>query len=226
MGAASSGQYARLVLFGAPGAGKGTQAAELKKELKVPHIATGDLLRAAMKAESEVGRRVRGLMDRGELVPDDLVSAMIAERLGAPDTASGFILDGFPRTLEQANFLDRFLADAGITLDGVVNLEVPEAEIIERLAWRRICSSCGTIFHLKFNPPRDEGRCDECGQALNQRADDREAAVAERLKVYRSQTEPVVAHYRDQGLLVTIDGRGRRADIAARIRGAIPATAR
>lgn len=216
----------RLVLFGAPGVGKGTQAAILKGTLGVPHIATGDLLRAAMKADTPTGHQIRGIIGRGELVPDGLVSEMIEERLSASDTGGGFLLDGYPRTVEQAVFLDRLAQRSGFSLDRVVNIELPEPEILERLTGRRICGACGEIFHLRFDPPRDESRCDRCEGELRQRSDDTETAIAERLRVYQAQTEPVIAHYQKQGLLTTVDGNGSQDEVTKRMLQVVTALGR
>jgi adenylate kinase len=205
------------VLFGAPGVGKGTQAALLKEQLALPHIATGDLLRSAMQAETPVGRRIREIVGRGELVPDDLVSGIVEERLAAPDAAAGFLVDGYPRTVEQAVFLDRLVARRGWRLDRVINIDLPAAEIISRLTGRRICGTCGAIYHLRFDPPRRAERCDRCQGQLRQRSDDTEQAIGERLRVYRSQTEPVIEHYGRQGLLTTVDGRGSPVEVGKRM---------
>jgi len=216
----------RLVLFGAPGVGKGTQAAVLKERLAVPHIATGDLLRTAMNAETPTGREIRQVVGRGDLVPDALVSAMIEERLAASDAGRGFLLDGYPRTVEQAVFLDRLVEREGFPLDRVVNIELEELEIISRLTGRRICGACGAIFHLRFEPPKDESRCDRCQGELRQRSDDKEPAIAERLRVYRAQTEPVIAHYQKQHLLTTVDGNGSQVEVTERLMQVIRALGR
>ncbi|HET6278728.1 MAG TPA: adenylate kinase [Candidatus Polarisedimenticolia bacterium] len=216
----------RLVLFGAPGVGKGTQAAVLKEKLAVPHIATGDLLRAAMQADTPTGRRIREIVGRGELVPDDLVSRMIEKRLAVSDADRGFLLDGYPRTVEQAVFLDHLVERRGMRLDRVINLDLPEAEIVGRLAGRRICGSCGAIFHLRFDPPQDGARCDRCRGELRQRSDDTETAIAERLRVYRVQTEPVIRHYEIQGLLTTVKGNGSPAEVTERLMQVVRALGR
>ncbi len=214
---------ARLVLFGAPGVGKGTQAVVLSEEYGVPHISTGDLLRGAMTPETPMALRIKGIVEKGELVPDDLVSAILDERLKAQDARSGFILDGFPRTAAQAGFLDSLLRNENVGLDGVINLEVQEKEILLRLIGRRVCGSCGAIIHLRSSPPRKEGRCDACDGPLEQRADDTEAAIAERLRAYEAQTKPVVDYYRSRGLLLTIDGNGKPEAVRKSIREALRA---
>jgi len=213
------------VLLGAPGVGKGTQAAEISRRTGLPHISTGDLLRAAIRDGSPLGRRVAAMVERGELVPDGLVGEMMEERLARPDAADGFILDGFPRTVAQADLLDRILARRGQALDRVISIEVPEAEIVERLAGRRSCGQCGAIYHVRYNRPKVEGICDRCGSELRQRPDDTEAVIAERLRAYREQTAPLAARYRKVGRLVEIDGRGRPDEVFGRIAAVVPGLA-
>jgi adenylate kinase len=213
----------RLVLLGPPGVGKGTQAASLEKRTGIPHISTGEILREAMRGGAPLGVEVRASVERGELVPDDLVAALVEERLDRPEAARGFLLDGFPRTVAQADRLDRMLAERGLTLDGVVNLSVPEPEIIDRLTGRRVCGSCGTPYHVRYSPPRVEGMCDKCGGALRTRSDDTRAAITERLRVYHEQTAPLIARYQEAGLLLTVDGRGRPDEVLARITSLVPA---
>ena len=219
----SGGAGLRLVLFGPPGVGKGTQAAALEKRTGLPHISTGDILRAAMKEGSPLGERVRAVVERGDLVPDDLVGALVEERLGRPEARRGFILDGFPRTLAQAERLDRILAGRGLTIDSVVNLSVPEPEIIDRLTGRRVCASCGALYHVRYSPPSVEGVCDRCGGTLRGRSDDTREAITERLRVYHEQTAPLIARYQKAGVLLTVDGRGRPEEIMARIAAVVPA---
>jgi len=214
---AVGGSGARLVLLGAPGVGKGTQAAEISRRTGLPHISTGDLLRAAIREGSPLGRRVAATVERGELVPDGLVAEVMEERLARPDAADGFLLDGFPRTVAQADLLDRILAKRGQALDRVIGIEVPEAEIVERLAGRRSCGHCGATYHVRYNRPKVDGVCDRCGSELRQRPDDVEAAIAQRLKAYREQTAPLVARYRKTGRLVEIDGRGTPDEVFGRI---------
>jgi len=221
----AGGAGARLVLLGAPGVGKGTQAAEISRRTGLPHISTGDLLRAAIRDGSPLGRRVAAMVERGELVPDGLVGEMMEERLARPDAADGFILDGFPRTVAQADLLDRILARRGQALDRVISIEVPEAEIVERLAGRRSCGQCGAIYHVRYNRPKVEGICDRCGSELRQRPDDTEAVIAERLRAYREQTAPLAARYRKVGRLVEIDGRGRPDEVFGRIAAVVPGLA-
>ena len=214
---AVGGSGARLVLLGAPGVGKGTQAAEISRRTGLPHISTGDLLRAAIRDGSPLGRRVAAIVERGELVPDGLVAEVMEERLARPDAADGFLLDGFPRTVAQADLLDSILAKRGQALDRVIGIEVPEAEIVDRLAGRRSCGHCGATYHVRYNRPKVDGVCDRCGSELRQRPDDVEAAIAQRLKAYREQTAPLVARYRKTGRLVEIDGRGTPDEVFGRI---------
>jgi len=214
---AVGGSGARLVLLGAPGVGKGTQAAEISRRTGLPHISTGDLLRAAIRDGSSLGRRVAAIVERGELVPDGLVAEVMEERLARLDAADGFLLDGFPRTVAQADLLDSILAKRGQALDRVIGIEVPEAEIVDRLAGRRSCGHCGATYHVRYNRPKVDGVCDRCGSELRQRPDDVEAAIAQRLKAYREQTAPLVARYRKTGKLVEIDGRGTPDEVFGRI---------
>ena len=214
---AVGGSGARLVLLGAPGVGKGTQAAEISRRTGLPHISTGELLRAAIRYGSPLGRKVAAIVERGELVPDGLVGEVMEERLARPDAADGFLLDGFPRTVAQADLLDRILAKRGQALDRVISIEVPEAEIVDRLAGRRSCGHCGATYHVRYNRPKVDGVCDRCGSELRQRPDDVEAAIAQRLKAYREQTAPLVARYRKTGRLVEIDGRGTPDEVFGRI---------
>ncbi len=214
---AVGGSGARLVLLGAPGVGKGTQAAEISRRTGLPHISTGDLLRAAIRDGSPLGRRVAAIVERGELVPDGPVAEVMEERLARPDAADGFLLDGFPRTVAQADLLDRILAKRGQALDRVISIEVPEAEIVDRLAGRRSCGHCGATYHVRYNRPKVDGVCDRCGSELRQRPDDVEAAIAQRLKAYREQTAPLVARYRKTGRLVEMDGRGTPDEVFGRI---------
>ena len=182
-------------------------------------------MRAAIRDGSPLGRRVAAMVERGELVPDGLVGEMMEERLARPDAADGFILDGFPRTVAQADLLDRILARRGQALDRVISIEVPEAEIVERLAGRRSCGQCGAIYHVRYNRPKVEGICDRCGSELRQRPDDTEAVIAERLRAYREQTAPLAARYRKVGRLVEIDGRGRPDEVFGRIAAVVPGLA-
>lgn len=196
----------RLVLLGAPGSGKGTQANFLVRDLGIPHISTGDILREAAKNGTPLGLQAKGYMEQGALVPDALMLDLVRERLAQPDAARGFLLDGFPRTVAQADGLDRILGEAGARLDRVISLDVPAAELVRRLTARWSCPRCGAIFNLISQPPRVAGICDACGTALEQRKDDRRETVENRLQVYASQTAPLIEYYGGRGLLLTADG--------------------
>lgn len=211
----------RLVFLGLPGAGKGTQARLLSEALAVPQVSTGDMLRQAMAEGSELGRQARGFVESGRLVPDDLVLGLIEQRLGGPDSAAGFILDGFPRTVEQARGLDALLERMGAGLDRAVLIELDPAVLVQRLGRRRSCPGCGAIFNLDANPPRREGVCDDCGSALAVRADDQPEKVALRIEVYRKETEPLIRYYDAKGLLARVRGDGDIARIQADIRRAL-----
>jgi adenylate kinase len=208
----------RFVFLGAPGAGKGTQARDLALEWKVPQVSTGDMLREAVARQTALGRQAKSTMDQGGLVPDDVIVALIAERLREPAAAPGFILDGFPRTLPQAEALERLLRDLGQPLDRVIFFEVSEAELLRRLTGRRVCRQCGTTFHQTSAPPRKAGVCDNCGGELYQRADDSEATVRNRLEVYTRQTAPLLDYYRSRSLLSSVAGEGGIEAIRAGVR--------
>src|SRR5438132_2024850 len=201
-----------LILLGPPGAGKGTQAKRLAQTHGLVQLATGDMVRAAIASGSELGQRVKAIYDAGQLIPDDDIIQMIAERIGQPDCApqgakGGFILDGFPRTVPQAEALDAMLAERGCKLDRVILMEVDEAELVARLVGRFTCPECGASYHERFNRPRVAGKCDNCGStALVHRADDRPQAVATRFEAYRNQTAPILPYYRARGILRTVDG--------------------
>jgi len=196
----------RLIVFGPPGAGKGTQAERIAKKFGIPHVATGDVLREAVAKKTELGVKARGYMERGELVPDGIVVGIVEERLRRPDCKRGFVLDGFPRTLAQAEALDEMLKNLETKIDAVINLETSEGEIVKRLSNRRTCRVCGAVYHLIFNPPKNPGRCDACNGELYQREDDKEEVIKKRLKVYRTQTKPIIQHYQERGVLRTVDG--------------------
>jgi len=196
----------RVILMGPPGAGKGTQAAVLVDHFGIPHIATGDMFRAALKAGTALGRKAKEYMDAGALVPDEVTIGIVEERLREPDCAKGFLLDGFPRTVAQADALAATLEKLGQKLDGVLNIDVDEEKLLKRLTGRRICRQCGATFHLEFNAPRQAGICDKCGGELYQRSDDSLATAQNRLTVYNQQTEPLIAYYRQKGLLKEIAG--------------------
>jgi adenylate kinase len=196
-----------LILLGPPGAGKGTQAKRLQETHGLVQLATGDMVRAAIASGSEIGQQIKAIYDAGRLVPDDIIIAMIAERITSPDSARGFILDGFPRTVPQAEALDRMLAQHGRKLDHVILMEVDEAALVERIAGRFTCPVCGASYHERYNRPRVDGKCDSCGSSdLVHRADDRPEAVATRLEAYRNQTAPILPYYRARGILRSVDG--------------------
>ncbi len=195
-----------LIFLGAPGAGKGTQAAEIARIYGVPHLSTGDMFREHVSRGTELGRRAKPVMDAGQLVPDDVVLGMVEERIRRPDCANGFVFDGFPRTIGQAEELGRVLARAKFGPPLVLLLKVDPEELIRRISSRRACAACGAIYNLTLQPPRQAGKCDKCGGELVQRADDREEVVRERLAVYERQTKPLVEFYRTRGELVEIDG--------------------
>jgi adenylate kinase len=195
-----------VVLLGPPASGKGTQATRLREELDIPHVASGDLFRENLKNETELGLRAKAYMDRGELVPDDVTIAMVMDRLSRPDCANGALFDGFPRTIAQAEALDEALAEHGHWISAVPYIAVPDDVLVERVSGRRLCRTCGESYHVRFNPPQIPGVCDKDGGALYQRDDDRPETVRKRLKVYWEQTSPLIDYYRDQGVLVEIDG--------------------
>ncbi|MFD8058081.1 adenylate kinase [Streptomyces cyaneofuscatus] len=207
----------RIVLVGPPGAGKGTQAAYLAENLSIPHISTGDLFRANMSQGTDLGKQARAYIDAGQLVPDEVTIGMAKDRMGQSDAVNGFLLDGFPRNVGQAEALDVMLKDEGVKLDAVLDLEVPEDEVVKRIAGRRVCRRDSShVFHLSYSPPKAEGVCDVCGGELYQRHDDSEETVRTRLEVYHTQTEPIIDYYRAQGLVVTISALGEVADVTAR----------
>lgn len=196
----------KLILLGPPGAGKGTQSVVLSKEYKIPHISTGDMLRESIKAGLPLGLKAKAYMDKGELVPDEVVVGLVVERLKKPDTKKGYILDGFPRTVKQAEALDVALKNIVSKIDMVVYFETSEQTAIERLSGRRVCKSCGFNYHVKNIPPKKEGVCDKCGSPLFQRPDDKEDTVRNRLTVYEGQTKPLIEYYSKQGILKKVSG--------------------
>ncbi len=206
-----------IILLGPPGAGKGTQAKMMIEKYGIPQISTGDMLRAAVKAGTQLGLEAKKYMDKGELVPDEVVIGLVKERLQEPDCAKGFMLDGFPRTVAQAEVLDKELEAMGKSIDHVICIEVPNEELIARLTGRRTCKECGAGYHLKFDPPKVDNVCDKCGGELYQRDDDNEETVKARLKVYEEQTFPLIEYYDKQGKLRRIDGVGEIKTIFERI---------
>jgi adenylate kinase len=197
-----------LILLGPPGAGKGTQAQRIVERYHIPQISTGDILRAAVKGGTPLGTKAKGFMDQGQLVPDEIVIGIVEERLKERDCHSGFILDGFPRTIPQAEALQPILTKIGRAVDHVINIEVESEELIRRLTGRRTCKNCGALFHLLFQPPKKEGTCDRCGGTLSQRVDDKEETIRTRLKEYEKQTAPLVQYYRNKKSLRSIQGVG------------------
>jgi len=210
----------RLLFLGPPGAGKGTQARTLAAEQGIVQIATGDMLREAVARGTRLGLEARSYMNRGVLVPDDVVVGLVAERLDAPDAKKGFILDGFPRTVAQAEALERLLKDRELAVEQVIYFEVSEKELLRRLTGRRMCRRCEHPYHVEFSPPTRAGRCDRCGGELYQREDDSEAAVRRRLEVHAAQTAPLLEYYRSRGLLTAIRGEGSPQEIGSAIRRA------
>jgi adenylate kinase len=211
----------RIVLVGPPGAGKGTQAQFVASHLSIPKISTGDIFRANVSGGTPLGRKAKSYMDRGDLVPDGVTIAMVRDRLGADDARDGFLLDGFPRNVPQAETLKKMLAEWDTRLDVVLELVVDEDEVIRRLSGRRTCRQCGRIWHVLFDPPAREGVCDVCGGDLFQRDDDQERTIRHRLEVYQADTAPLVSFYADEGILVGIDATGPVEEVTERALGAL-----
>src|SRR5208337_1777669 len=211
----------QIVLFGPPGAGKGTQAKFISEEYNIPHISTGDILRENVREGTPLGKKAKTFMDKGELVPDMILIDLIKDRLVKPDTRKGFLLDGFPRTLKQAEALDVILDDINKNLDMVVNVEVGAAQLVKRLSGRLTCRNCGASYNIKSNPPKVAGVCDACGGELYQRADDTEAAIKNRIEVYTKQTQPLIEYYKKKGLLKDIDGEREIDEVRSDIRKAL-----
>ncbi|MHA4820013.1 adenylate kinase [Streptomyces aculeolatus] len=213
----------RIVLVGPPGAGKGTQAALLAKNLSIPHVSTGDLFRANISKGTDLGRQAKAYMEAGNLVPDEVTVGMAWDRMEQPDAEGGFLLDGFPRNVAQAVSLDGLLKEAGLELDAVLDLEVPEDEVVKRIAGRRICRNDSShVFHVTYSPPEREGVCDICGGELYQRDDDNEDTVRRRLEVYHEETEPIIDYFKAQGLVTTISALGSVAEVTRRAMQALP----
>lgn len=196
----------RIILLGPPGAGKGTQAAGIVEKYNIPHISTGDIFRKNIKEGTELGKKAKGFIDQGLLVPDELTVGLVTDRISQPDCEKGFMLDGFPRNVAQAQHLDKYLKEVGISLDRVVNIEVDKDILVGRAVGRRICKSCGATYHVEFNPPKADGVCDVCGGELYQRADDNEETVSKRIQVYLDETKPLVDYYSKEGIIANING--------------------
>ncbi len=211
----------RVVLVGPPGAGKGTQAQFIASHLSIPKISTGDIFRANVSGGTELGKLAKEYMDRGDLVPDEVTVAMVRDRLGEDDAQEGFLLDGFPRNVPQAEILKKMLAEWGSSLDVVLELVVDDEEVVRRLAGRRTCRSCGKVWHVDFDPPAREGVCDACGGRLFQRDDDREDTIRHRLEVYQEQTSPLISFYADEGILVGVDATGPVEEVTQRALAAL-----
>jgi len=207
----------RVVLLGPPGAGKGTQAKWLQERFEACQVSTGDILRKAVAEQTPLGKQAAAYINRGALVPDSLIVDLVAERLKEKDCDKGFVLDGFPRTISQAESLEEILKKMRLALDCVLSVQVPHRVIVERLAGRRTCKGCGALYHLTLDPPSKEGVCDRCGGELYQRDDDREETITARLKVYEAQTAPLVNYYRERGMLREIDGVGKVNEIRSRV---------
>jgi adenylate kinase len=214
-------QQLNLILFGPPGAGKGTQADRLRTDFQLPFISTGEMLRANVKGETELGLKAKEFMDAGELVPDDLIVAMAAERLSEDDAQDGFILDGFPRTIEQAKALEGQLSSLGRRVTAALLIDVPDEEVIRRLSGRRVCVKAGHNYHVEFDPPKHDGICDQDGSRLMQRDDDQPQVIENRLRVYHEKTAPLIEYYDDLGLMRRIDGTREPADVHGHIRAVI-----
>ena len=210
-----------LILLGPPGAGKGTQAKMLIDAYGIPQVSTGDMLRAAVKNQTPLGLEAKKFMDAGKLVTDEVVIGLAKDRISQPDAQKGFMLDGFPRTVAQAEALDKMLGEMGKKLDHVISIDVANSELMGRLTGRRTCKACGAGFHMVFDPPKVDGKCDKCGGELYQRDDDNEATVSNRLKVYEDQTKPLIDYYQGKGLLRPIDGVGAIDEIQKRVRAVL-----
>lgn len=203
----------KIVMLGAPGAGKGTQAKQIAKKFDIPHISTGDIFRANIKNNTELGKKAKEFMDQGMLVPDSLTLELIMDRFAQPDCQNGYVLDGFPRTIPQAEALTKALAEKGENIDFAINVEVPDESIVRRMSGRRACLSCGATYHIKYNPPKKEGICDTCNSELVLRDDDKPETVLKRLSVYHDQTQPLIDYYNREGVLREVDGTKDMNDV-------------
>ncbi len=208
----------KIIMLGGPGAGKGTQAKKIASEYQIPHISTGDIFRANIKGGTALGKKAKEYMDQGLLVPDELVVDLVVDRIGQEDAKNGYVLDGFPRTIPQAQALDKALAAINETIDYAIDVEVPDQVIINRMAGRRACIGCGGTYHVEYNPPKEEDKCDLCGSDLILRDDDKPETVKTRLDVYHEQTQPLIDYYTNQKLLVEVDGTQEVAEVFEAIR--------
>ncbi|WP_017185221.1 adenylate kinase [Alkalibacillus haloalkaliphilus] len=206
-----------LILMGLPGAGKGTQAEKIVEKYNIPHISTGDMFRSAIKEGTPLGKEAKSYMDQGDLVPDEVTVGIVKERLSKPDCDKGFLLDGFPRTVAQAEALENLLSELNTKLDYVLHVQVPENKLVDRLTGRRICPECGATYHVEFNPPKEDGKCDVDGETLMQREDDQPETVKNRLKVNMEQTQPLLDYYGDKGYLVDVNGDQHIDDVFVQI---------
>lgn len=207
----------KIIMLGAPGAGKGTQAKMIAEKYHIPHVSTGDIFRANIKNGTELGKEAKKYMDQGQLVPDELTVKILLDRVAQPDCANGYVLDGFPRTIPQAEVLDKALTELGDKIDYAINVDVPDENIVRRMSGRRACLSCGATYHLEHIPPKKEGICDTCGQSLVLRDDDKAETVLNRLKVYHDQTQPLIDFYTEKGVLKSVDGTVDMKDVFAAI---------
>ncbi|CAB4336556.1 unannotated protein [freshwater metagenome] len=207
----------RLILVGPPGAGKGTQAVALAAHYKIPHISTGDIFRANLKNGTELGKKAQSFMDRGELVPDSVTNEMVKDRLGNSDVINGFLLDGFPRNTNQAEVLDAILIEKKMPLDAALELSIDNSEIVKRLSGRRTCRNCSATFHKDFEKPKVDGVCDKCSGELYQREDDKEEVITRRLEIYAQQTEPIIAYYKNAGILKNMSAIGDVSEITQKV---------
>lgn len=207
----------KIIMLGAPGAGKGTQAKMIAEKYNIPHISTGDIFRANIKNGTELGMKAKSFMDKGELVPDELTVSMLLDRVGQPDCKDGYVLDGFPRTIPQAEELDRALSGRNEKIDFAIDVDVPDENIVKRMSGRRACLKCGATYHMEHIPPKKEGICDSCGSELVLRDDDKAETVLKRLQVYHDQTQPLIDFYTRKGILKTVDGTQDMKDVFAAI---------
>lgn len=207
----------KIIMLGAPGAGKGTQAKMIAEKYAIPHISTGDIFRANIKNGTELGKEAKKYMDQGKLVPDELTVKILLDRVAQPDCANGYVLDGFPRTIPQAEVLDKALCELGDKIDYAINVDVPDENIVNRMGGRRACVGCGATYHIKYNAPKEENTCDTCGSDLIIRDDDKPETVQNRLSVYHEQTQPLIDFYEKQGVLRTVDGTVDMSDVFATI---------